>query len=208
MDETDVEILERKTVFRGYFRIDAYRLRHRLFAGGWSHEFSREVFERGHAVAVLLYDPARDAVIMIEQFRVGALAAGKPPWVRELVAGIIDEAESPEDVARREALEEAGCTIGEMLPVAQYMVSPGCSSETVRIFAALVDSGGVGGIHGLAEEHEDIRVSVVPWIEIRADLAARRFDNAITIVGLQWLALNRERLRPSCPTPAPPPALP
>src|SRR5512143_2878914 len=108
MDKSDIEIVERRIGYRGYFRLDVYRLRHRLHEGGWSDVISREVLERGHAAAALLYDPARDAVVMIEQFRVGALAAGRAPWLCELVAGIIETGETPIDVARREALEEAG----------------------------------------------------------------------------------------------------
>ena len=86
MDHADFELIEKATVFQGYFRIDRYRFRHQLFAGGWSGEIRREVFERGHAVVLLPYDPERDAVVMIEQFRIGAAAAGMPMWQREVIA--------------------------------------------------------------------------------------------------------------------------
>jgi ADP-ribose pyrophosphatase len=195
MNHADFELIGKSTVFQGYFRIDRYRFRHRLFAGGWSGEIRREVFERGHAVVVLPYDPERDAVVMIEQFRIGAAAAGLPMWQLEFVAGIIDAGETPEEVARREAREEAGCEILDLLPVCRYLVSPGGTSESVRLFCARVDSRGLGGIHGLLHEHEDIRVDVVPFAEARARLEGGRIGNAPTLIALQWLLLNRDELR-------------
>ncbi len=195
MDQSDYEILEKTTVCQSYFRIDRYRFRHRLFAGGWSDEICREVFERGQAAAVLPYDPAADSIVLIEQFRVGAVAAGMPAWQTEVVAGIIGERETAEAVARREALEEAGCPIHDLVPIAHYLVSPGGASETVRLYCGRIDSRGVGGIHGLPDEHEDIRVSVVPFAEAREQLAAGRVGNAMTIIALQWLVLNHAALR-------------
>ncbi|MGE0118584.1 MAG: NUDIX domain-containing protein [Dongiaceae bacterium] len=195
MTDADFELIEKATVFQGYFRIDRYRFRHRLFAGGWSGEISREVFERGHAVVVLPYDPERDAVVMLEQFRIGAAAAGEPMWQREVVAGIIDAGETPEAVAHREAREEAGCAIRDLVPIYHYLVSPGGTSETVRLFCGRVDSRGLGGIHGLPQEHEDIRVEIVPFAEARARLESGRIGNAPTIIALQWLVINHDALR-------------
>jgi ADP-ribose pyrophosphatase len=195
MDHAEFEIIEKSTAYQGYFRIDRYRFRHRLFAGDWSGEIDREVFERGHAVGVLAYDPDRDAVILIEQFRIGAVAAGVPAWQSEVIAGIIDEGETPEAVAHREAKEEAGCTIRDLVPICRYLVSPGGASETVQLYCGRVDSTGIGGIHGLPEEHEDIRVEVVPFADARDRLLAAGFGNAPTIIALQWLILNRDALR-------------
>lgn len=195
MTEGDFHIIEKSTLFRGYFRVDLYRFKHRLFAGGWSGEVRREVFERGHAVVVLPYDPERDGVVMIEQFRIGAAAAGLPMWQLEVVAGIIDQDETPESVARREAQEEANCDILDLVPVYHYLASPGGTSESVRLYCGRVDSRGLGGIHGLADEHEDIRVEVVSFSEAMARLESGRIGNASTIIALQWLALNREGLR-------------
>lgn len=190
-----VEIFEKAELYSGYAKVFRYRFRHRLFAGGWSAEIGREVFERGHAVAVLPYDPDADAVVLIEQFRIGAWAAGFAPWQVEIVAGIVEEGEAVEEVARREAEEEAGAAIGALIPICRYLVSPGVASEAVALFCGRVDSRGLGGIHGLAEENEDIRVEVVPWAKALAQLEEGSITNAVAIVGLQWLALNRERVR-------------
>jgi ADP-ribose pyrophosphatase len=195
MSDRDVEVLQKKTPYRGYFRIDSYRLRYRKFDGGWSGEIEREVFERGHAAAVLPYDPDRDAVVLIEQFRVGALAAGREPWMVEVVAGIIDEGETPEDVARREAVEEAGCRIGELVEIADFLASAGASSETIKLYCGRVDSSGAGGVFGLTEEHEDIRARVLPADEAIALLDRGAFVNAPVIIALHWLARHRDGLR-------------
>ena len=191
----DIEILDKSEQYRGYFRINRYRLRHRLYAGGWSGELQRELFERGHAVGVLPYDPAADSVVLIEQFRIGALVAGMGPWLTEVVAGIIEEGEAPEEVARRETREEAGIEVMDLMPICRYLVSPGGSSESVILFCGRVDSRGAGGIHGLAAEHEDIKVDVVPYAEAMRRLEEGDFTNAISIIALQWLALHRGRVR-------------
>ena len=191
----DVEIIDKAQRYKGFFEIVSYRFRHRLFAGGWSAELRREVFERGHAVGVLPYDPVADAVVLIEQFRIGALVAGMPAWQTEVVAGIIEEGERIEDVARRESAEEAGAAVGELIPICRYLVSPGGASESVQLYCGRVDSRGLGGIHGLADEHEDIRVDVQSVDDALAALEAGKIGNAVTIIALQWLALNRDKVR-------------
>lgn len=190
-----VEVVEKTTPYKGYFQLDRYRLRHRTFEGGWTGEMQREVFERGHAAAVLPYDPSRDTVVLIEQFRVGALAAGLEPWLLEVIAGIIEPGESAEGVVRREALEEAGCEISEVLEIGTFILSPGGCSETLAMFCARTDSRGLGGVHGLTEEHEDIRVQILPWTEALARLEGGQIVNANAVLALQWLALNRDSLR-------------
>lgn len=192
-----IDLRERVTTFQGYFRIDRYRLRHRRFDGGWTDEMTREVFERGHAASVLLYDPERDAVVLIEQFRAGAYAAGMEPWVVEVVAGIIEEGESPEQVVRREAIEEAGCEIGALEAIGKVLLSQGGCSETLEMFCGQVDSRNAGGVHGVAHEHEDIRAFVLPADEALERLAQGKYVNAPIVMHLQWLALNRERMRES-----------
>jgi ADP-ribose pyrophosphatase len=191
----DVDIIERTRVFDGYFKVDRYHLRHRLIDGGWSPILNREVFERGHAVGLLPYDPVEDKVVLIEQIRIGALAAGWEPWMVEIVAGIIDPGETLEDVAIRETREECGASVTNLIPVARYMPSPGAVSETVHVFCGKIDSNTLPATAGRPEEGEDISVSAMPWEIVAERLHRGDFNNGLTIIALQWLALNRERLR-------------
>jgi ADP-ribose pyrophosphatase len=191
----NVEVVEKTTPYEGYSRIDVYRLRHKRFDGGWTEVMSRELFERGPAAVVLPYDPARDTVVLIEQFRIGAYAAGLAPWLIEPVAGIIERGETPEEVVRREAIEEAGCEITDLEPIGPVLSSPGICSEVLHLYCGRVDSASVGGIHGLEHEHEDIRAFTLPLDTALERLARGEYIKAITVMTLQWLALNRERLK-------------
>jgi len=195
MSDRDFEIIARDVLFQGFFRIERYRLRHRLFSGEWSGELVRELFERGHAAAVLPYDPVRDEVVLIEQFRIGALHAPGGPWLLEIVAGMMESDETAAEVVRREAREEAGCRIEALVPIYEYLVSPGGTSERISLFCGKVDADGVGGLHGCSAEGEDIRASAVRFEEALAMLAAGRINSASPIIALQWLSLNRDRLR-------------
>ncbi|AEJ00625.1 nucleoside diphosphate pyrophosphatase [Nitrosomonas sp. Is79A3] len=192
---TDVEILEKTVCFEGFFRIERYRLRHRLFSGDWSHPLVREVFERGHAAAVLPYDPIRDEVVLIEQFRVGALNAPGGPWLMEIVAGIIEADETTEDVVKRESIEEANCIITDLIPLYNFLVSPGGTTESVALFCGRVDTTHAGGVHGASEEGEDIKVHVVAVDTALALLQAGKINSVSAIIALQWLALNRDQVR-------------
>jgi len=195
MDREDVEILDREIVYDGYFQMDRYRLRHRLHEGGWGREVTRELFERGHAAALLPYDPVLDAVVLIEQFRIGAYAADWKPWLIEIVAGIIEPGEKAEDVVRREAAEEAGLKVSDLLPIAEYLPSPGGTSETTTLYCGRVDASGAAGIHGLADEGEDIEVSVHKAEDIEALVSSGRICNAASLIALQWFLLNKQTLR-------------
>lgn len=195
MDEDSIAISDRRTAYSGFFRIDQFRLRHRLFAGGWSPELSREVFLRHNAAGILLWDPIRDELVLIEQFRLAAHLAGFAAWQLEIVAGIIETGESTADVARREAQEEAGLPIiGDLVPIHRFLTSPGGSTETVDLFCGRVDASNAGGIHGLADESEDIRVVVMSSAAALALVAEGRIDNGFTLLALHWFAANREAL--------------
>ncbi|MFS7158847.1 ADP-ribose diphosphatase [Serratia proteamaculans] len=195
LDKNDVEIIARETLYRGFFSLNLYRFRHRLFNGDMSPEIKREIFERGHAAVLLPYDPVRDEVVLIEQLRIAAVDTSRSPWLLEMVAGMIETGESVEDVCRREAQEEAGVVVGRCKPVLSYLASPGGTSERLSIMVGEVDATTAEGIHGLEEEHEDIRVHVVSreqayrWVEEGA------IDNAASVIALQWLALHHESLR-------------
>ena len=183
-----------RVLFEKYFRLDEFHVSHELFAGGDSPVFTREIFERGSVVAVLPYDPRRDKVVLIEQFRAGALDNSDGPWLVECVAGVIEAGESEEEVALRECVEEADCKIERLETISDYYVSPGGTSEHCSLFCGLVDSDGVGGIHGLPHEHEDIRVLVVDAAEAFGWVRDGRIRSSATIIALQWLELNQARL--------------
>lgn len=191
MDYGKVEVVKCSPCFEGFFRIDKYRLRHSLFQGGMSNEMSRELFERGEAVAVLPYDPKLDRVVLIEQFRIGAIRDEKGAWLTEIVAGMVGEDEDVEDVARRESVEEAGCDIGELLPICTYYPSPGACSETIALFCGRVDATNVAGIHGLDHENEDIKVFTAGFDEALEWIESGRINSAAPIMALQWLQINK-----------------
>ncbi|EGQ9917173.1 TPA: ADP-ribose diphosphatase [Vibrio parahaemolyticus] len=190
----DVEIISKESVFEGFFKMVKYRFKHKLFAGGWSDVVEREMFERGHAAAMLPYDPKTDQVVIIEQIRIGALEH-EHPWQLEIVAGMIDRAESAEEVIRREAEEEAGITVGRVASVTSYYPSSGGCSEKLDVFVGEVDASKAHGIHGLDYEDEDIRVHVLSREQAYQWVKDGRFENGASIIALQWLQLNHQELR-------------
>jgi len=191
----DVQILAMETPFKGYFQIDRYTVRHRTFQGGWTGDITREIFERGHAVVVILYDPVRDEVAMIEQFRAGALAADMYPWLMECVAGIIETGETPEQVALRECVEEAGTEAKDIFEIGRFIVTPGGSSETATLFCARIDATQIGGFHGLEHEGEDIRVFTLPLAEAYAMVKDGRINNSMAVISIQYLMLEKAALK-------------
>jgi len=184
-----------ETVYEGWFRIARHEFEHTLFAGGRSGRIDREVFNRGDVAAVLPYDPVSDRVVLIEQFRIGAMNDEKSPWLVEVIAGMIEPGEEPEAMVHREAKEEAGLVLGNLLPIRSYYASPGGSTERVHLYCALTDLSEAGGLHGLAEEDEDIRVINCSADEAIALLDDGTIRNAISIIALQWFYLHREKLR-------------
>ena len=193
-DTNNVEVEEIERRYSGFFKIDEFVFKHALFAGGISDTVKREVLERGDAVAVLPYDPKKDAIVFIEQLRIGALRTKPSPWLLEVVAGMIDKPESAESVAIREAKEEAGLEINQLIPMLSYLSSPGGTSERLYLFLGIVDSTDAGGIFGLAEEQEDIKVHVIDYQAAMSLLENGTIDNAATVICMQWLALNKAKL--------------
>ena len=189
------ETIKRENCFKGFYKLDKLHVRHELFAGGMSKEISRELFVRHDAVCVLPYDAKRDEVVLIEQFRVGAMKKTSNPWLVELVAGLIDKDEQPEEVAHREAEEEAGLKFEALWPITKYFPSPGGSDEFVHLFLGRCSSEGAGGLHGLEAEGEDIRVTVWSFDDALQAMKDGTIKNASTIIALQWLALNRAEIR-------------
>jgi ADP-ribose pyrophosphatase len=192
----DAELALTTTVSARHLRIDTFRFRHRLFSGEWSAERNYDVLRRGQAVAIVLYDPDHDRVVLVEQFRLPALVAGSSPWQLEVAAGLIDTDETPQAVAVRETHEETGLAlIGEPIPIQRYLSSAGNSDEGVVLFCGRVDSTAAAGVHGLPEEHEDIRVVVKTLAEVEVLLDTGAIESGHTLIGLYWLLRHRDHLR-------------
>ncbi len=195
MTRETADLVRHEVAFQGYFKVGRYFFRHTLHNGGMSDVISREVFERGQAGAVLPYDPVRDEVVLIRQFRAGSYVAGHHPFTWEAVAGIIEEKETAEAMIRREAVEEAGLQIGDVLPIANVMLTPGACSEACQLFLGRVDTAKAGGVFGLTSEGEDILVKGMSFADSYALVERNEVDNAIGVIALQWLALHRDEVR-------------
>lgn len=191
----DFELKNKQVKYQGFFKLEQYQLQHRLYRGGMSELITREIFERGDAVVVVPYDPKTDTLVMVEQFRPGAIRTDRTPWLLEFVAGMFSEDESPVDVAIREAKEEANLTLVSMnlIPIMNYFSSPGGMSEQIHLYLGLVDSREAGGVYGLDEEHEDILVHQIKRERAYQLLVEGKITNAATVIGLQWLQLNYHR---------------
>ncbi|MBA4503419.1 NUDIX domain-containing protein [Marinobacterium marinum] len=193
-DQRDVRLEQDEPLYNGFFRLHRLTLSHPLFEGG-RVSIQREMLDRGNAVCVLLYDPAADAVVLVEQFRAGAVGKVDSPWLLELVAGMVEPGESAEAVARRESLEEADMELGRIFPITGYFPSPGGCDEWIDLVCALVDSGTADGVHGLESEGEDIKVHVLSRAAAFALVCNGQVNNAAAIIALQWLELNHGRLQ-------------
>lgn len=193
-NSSDVKVSDKKPLYQGFFKTTEYTFTHKLFNGGWSGPIRREVFERGHAVAVLPYDPATGEFVLIEQFRIGAVETSNKPWLIEIVAGIIDEGETPEAVCHREAQEEAGIDLKNLTRATSYLASPGGTTERIDIFVARTDATTAHGVHGLDSESEDICVHRVAESDALEWLKNGHIDNAASIIALQWFFMNKQEL--------------
>ncbi len=199
-----VELLNKSEEFKGYFEINKYRFSYRQFSGNMGAAVEREIFERGHAVAVLPYDPIKDKVILIEQFRPGAFIGMQDhnwkhkeanSWMYEVVAGIIDDGEEIEDVAIRETKEEANLDIIRMQYIQPFFVSPGAVSEYIHLFIAQIDSDKAGGVFGLDYEAEDIKTHIFSSDKVWDMLDRGELTNGTALIMLQWLRIHHEEIK-------------
>jgi len=188
-------VIDKKLLYRGFFGLSGFKIKYELFAGGESTLLNRELLDRGQAAAVLPYDPVRDEVVLIEQFRIGAIDDPSGPWLIEIIAGLQEPGESAEELIHREAEEEAGCKVSNLIPIHRYYSSPGGSNEQIQIYFARTETTGLGGVCGLDEEGEDIRVHVLSSEAVFEWLDQGRIDSALPIIALQWFRLNRDKIR-------------
>ena len=196
----DVLIDAEETVWNGRFALQRVGFRNRRFDGTLSAPREWELLRRGTAAAVLPYDPVADMVVVIEQFRLPAYAAGLPPVMVELAAGLTDAAESAEATIRREAVEEMGLELGALERIGDFLLTPGGCDELCTLFAGRVSvgeigQGGVLGVRGLASEHEDIRVRALPAAHVIEQALAGAYPNSVATIGLLWFAAKRDWLR-------------
>ncbi|MDE0841333.1 MAG: NUDIX domain-containing protein [Porticoccaceae bacterium] len=190
----DVEIEASETVYQGFFKMLRYSVRHRLFNGGWSRLLKRELFQRGDAVGILIFDPGNNTLGLVEQFRIGALQHAHGPWQYEVVAGMVESGAAPSDVAMRELQEETGLEIDSLVPVCDYLVSAGGSDEKMYLYCALTDLSGCGGIFGLPSEAEDISFQVWSYEQVAAAFDAGQMNSAAMTISWLWLEKNRPQL--------------
>jgi len=188
----DVEILSEKLLSDDYFKLIQYQLKFKTFSGQWSEPVTRSLMKTSGAVGVLIHDPALEKVLLVEQFRIGAMEDQKSPWLLEIVAGRIDYDASPEAIAMAEAREEAGVEITNIESLYAYWVSPGCISEYTEVFLAEADLSQAGGVHGSAHEHEDIRVQVVTYDELKELLARGELKSSISVIAAQAFFLRQK----------------
>ncbi len=194
----DVELKKVDILYDGHFRVNQYDFCHKKFDGSEASSVIREVFYRDPCIAIIFYDPKLDNVVLIEEFRAGAFAYEKSPyspWLIQIVAGVIDDGENPDDAAHREAKEEAGLTVEKLIPIHQYFSTPGGSNEFVYLYCGIVDSSNAGGIFGMEDENEDIKVHVIKSEQLFSALENNKLSNATTIIAAQWLEKNITRLR-------------
>ena len=191
----NIEVIKKQPLYKKFFRVDEYVIKYPHYDGKMSEPVVREVMERGNAVGVLLYDPDKDCFVLVEQMRVGVFIAGENPWLLECVAGMVDENETPDQVAVREAKEEAGAEVSDLEPMMSYYSSPGGLTEKIFLYCGHTDSSHVAAYAGLACEDEDIRVVVLPVAEAEKMLVQGRFSNGLTVIALQWFMMNKAALR-------------
>lgn len=195
----DVKLEPIENLYDGFFKINLYQFKHALFAGSQSEIIKREILERGDAVAVLPYDPKTDQLLLIEQIRIGAMRSKDSPWLLECIAGMTDQSTDYEAVVKREALEEAGLELQHLEYMLSYLSSPGGTTERLYLYLAFADLSELqSGVFGLETEGEDIKTHIISFNDAMARLNSGEIDNAATVISLQWLALNRDRIQNQC----------
>lgn len=192
----DVKIINDDYCHEGFFKLRRMTVRYERFDGAMSPDVTLECLERGNAAAVLLYDPDRDRLVLIRQFRIGSYLSGQGGWTVEIVAGGLKPGADPAEEARREVLEETGYAVSRLEKITEYALSYSGGTERITLYLGIVDSAAPtapGG--GLIEEHEDIQVESVSFDQAWAMMECGEIDTATVIIALQWLKMNRERLR-------------
>ncbi|WHO72077.1 NUDIX domain-containing protein [Rhizobium sp. BT03] len=189
-----VKIVSTETLSNGWTKLSSYLLDY-IDRKGATQRLKREVYHRTPAACILLYDPQRDLVVLVRQFRLAVHINGDPAWMIEVPAGLLDD-DHPEQAIRREAMEETGYHLRDARFLFKCYTSPGAITEVVHFFVSLIDiDDRVAEGGGLDEEHEDIEVLEVPLDEAAGMIENGEIFDAKTIMLLQWAVLNRNKLR-------------
>ena len=191
---SDVTIESREPIFRGFIQVEKVSFRHRLFnQPDYSPVIQRELIHRPEAAGVLLYNDRQQRFALIEQFRVGALNDSESAWQLEIIAGVLDGDEAPEDCIRRESLEESGCEVQQLQHLFSFYPSAGACSEFFHLYAAEVELPKMGGIFGMPDEGENIQLHLFDYSEVGTLLRNGRLRNAPVIMALQWLVQHLQQ---------------
>ena len=187
------KIINKKNLYSGFFSMNKYEFVHQKHNGQWTEKIEREIFEGVHVSSLLPYDPIKKEIILIQQFRAGVLSRYDKKYLYEIVAGIIDKGENPEETAKRETIEETGCQVKNTLPIYSYFPSPGSSESYYHIFLGEVDTFNGERIRGVKNENEDILVKSFKIDEVRQMLKEKKITNGLTLIALQWFFLEHYR---------------
>jgi ADP-ribose pyrophosphatase len=190
----DFKLDTKKSLYKGFFSMQSYTLHYKRFDGGVNGPITREIFERGNAAAIVPFDPVSQRIVLIEQFRPGAINDDKSPWLLEIVAGMIDANEQSSTTVQRELFEEAGIKCERIKFATKFYTTPGGSTESIDLYVGKVNSDEANGFHGLECECEDIRVLTVTLDEALDLIENGRICNAIAIIGIQYLALHKDAI--------------
>lgn len=193
----DIDVKASHRPYANFFTMEEQDLSFRRYSGEMSDTVNRAAFVGGDAVIVLPYDPVRDRVMLVEQFRMGPHMRGDPhPWMLEPIAGRIDAGETPEDSAHREAQEETGLALERLIALPHHYPSPGASTEFFFCFLAICDlPDEAAGIGGVAHEAEDIRSHVLSFDQLDELVASGEAACGPLVLCALWLSLNREAIR-------------
>ena len=190
----DWKLHQTQIAYDGHFKVTKYELSHEKYSGENTPVLHRELVSRDDSVAMVAYDPESDELVMVEQFRIGAIREDQP-WLIEIVAGLIESGESAEQVTIRESQEEIGCTPLELIKIGEFYTSPGGVSEWVHLYMGKVSVKEINAVGGLEHEGEDIKILVVPASDAEFMLSTGEVRSAIAIIGLQWFVINKENIR-------------
>tara|TARA_Y100000768_G_scaffold275760_1_gene211328 strand:- start:65 stop:646 length:582 start_codon:yes stop_codon:yes gene_type:complete len=188
--KSNFKIISNKNIYSGFFKMNEVSLKYKKYDGNWSNVIKRELFGGAQVSCVLPYDPIKNEIVLIQQFRPGTISYDQNNYLDEIVAGIIDEGEDPETAARRECYEETGCEVKKLIPIQGYFPAPGSSQSFYHLFLAEIESFEGERIKGLKSENEDILVKSYNIKEVKKKLQNGSFLNGLSLIALQWFFLN------------------